>query len=76
MKNIEEAANGYAGIRDDKYHNRAIMYSPNDIYDAFENGAKYALRYMAHNTCPHNNIGVHIYDKYCECMDCGLLFLK
>lgn len=46
MKTIEQAADDYAGLTEDKYHNQSLCYSPNDIYDAFEAGAAFTQRWI------------------------------
>lgn len=45
MKTIKQAANYYAGITDDKHHNEAIIYSPNDIANTFTAGVEFAQRW-------------------------------
>lgn len=50
MKTIEQKAAEYAGVTEDKHHNRSHIYSPNDMSEAYEAGYKDAISWRDPDT--------------------------
>ena len=46
MRTIEDFARKYSGMSEDKFHNRSLTYTPNDMYDAIVSTFEFAQRWI------------------------------